>query len=180
MPCRIIGLNHNDTACARRNGLFESVKVNLPAMIVNQGISHELYVLNLGEETEERVTGDGNYKLVPRIAEYAKRKCIGLAGARRENNVLHRTRDASFAIVRGHCPASVLETFRIRFVGKSGWVAERAQDLPALVGEAAVGWVRDAQIKQGEPGSAVPGEGFAQAIDFKVPVGAVGKLVVHS
>src|SRR6185312_10345088 len=55
----IIRMNHNHCARARRDRGFQSMKVNLPAVVVNKRIAHKFYILDIRKEIEKRVAGRG-------------------------------------------------------------------------------------------------------------------------
>ena len=52
MPGGIIGVNHDDAAGARRDGRLERVKINVPAVIVEERIADEPHIQNVGEKIE--------------------------------------------------------------------------------------------------------------------------------
>src|SRR3954467_15240031 len=57
------------------------MKVDLPAVVVDQRIWDETHVLQLGEKIEQRIAWFGNEDFVTGIAEQTKSKRISFAGA---------------------------------------------------------------------------------------------------
>ena len=53
----IIRIDDDDSARARGDGLLQSVKVDLPSVIVQQRITDEFYVVNVRQKTKQRITG---------------------------------------------------------------------------------------------------------------------------
>lgn len=66
------------------------MKINLPAVIVEERVADELNVEEIGEEFEERIAGGGDENFVAGIAEEAKDEGVGLAGAGGEENIFDR------------------------------------------------------------------------------------------
>src|ERR1700735_586406 len=91
----IIRIDHNDSARALGDGPLQSVKIDLPSVVIQQGIAYELYILNIRQKTEERITGFGDQKFVARIAKNAKRETVCLAGAGSKNHVFRGNHDFS-------------------------------------------------------------------------------------
>ena len=108
---RIIWVDDNDAARARSDRAIESVKINLPAVIVNEGIAHEFHIVELGEKTEERITGFGDQEFIAGIAEKAEDEGIGFAGAGGENDVARGNILATRRIIRGNSEACGFEAF---------------------------------------------------------------------
>ena len=95
------------------------MKINLPAVVVKQGIWHELYVLNVGEKIEQGIARSGNQQLVPWIAERSKNKRVCFARAGGKNDVLDIDKRAVRGIVFGDSATRCFETFGIGPVGKA-------------------------------------------------------------
>jgi len=53
----IIRTDHNDSARARSDGLLQSVKVDLPSVVIQQWITDQFYVVNVRQKTKQRITG---------------------------------------------------------------------------------------------------------------------------
>ena len=60
MTCRIVRVYDNNRAGARSNGPLQSVKINLPAIIVNQWIAYRGHILNIGKKIEKWIARLGN------------------------------------------------------------------------------------------------------------------------
>src|SRR5712692_9747073 len=142
MPRGIIGVDNNHAARAGCDRLLQGVKINLPAVVIDQGIAHEPYVLNIGEKAEKRIARLGDQDFVTRIAERPKNKGIGLAGAGSENDLLNRNLISPGGVVCGNGPASCFEALWLGLVLERGWTAERLQDGLPIVVESACRGVR--------------------------------------
>ena len=77
----IIGMDHDDGSRASGQQSFEREKIDLPAMVVDERVTHEPYVLNIGQEIEKRIARSGNQKFVAGIAQRAEDERVGLARA---------------------------------------------------------------------------------------------------
>ena len=53
-------MNDYHGASAWRDSAFESVKIDLPAVIVHERVADEFYVLNFRQELEKRIARPGN------------------------------------------------------------------------------------------------------------------------
>ena len=122
MPGGIIGMDNDHSPRARRDTLLQSVEIDLPAVIVDQRIANELYVLNIGQESEQRVARLGDKDFVARVAEGAEDESVGLAGASSENDVVSRNCRASSSVVCANCLTGDEQSSRI-------WVVRRLAGL---------------------------------------------------
>src|SRR5207245_10391059 len=52
---RIVGMNNDDSTRARRDGLLQRMKIDLPAMIVNEWIAHQVDVLYFCQKIKQRI-----------------------------------------------------------------------------------------------------------------------------
>ena len=118
-------MDRNDAPRARCDRFFQPMKINLPSVIVKQGIWRELYVLNVGEKIEQGIAWRRNQELVPWIAESSKHKRICFARAGGKNHVLDIDKRAVRGIVFGDSATRCFEAFRIGPVGRElpGWRA---------------------------------------------------------
>ena len=78
-----LGKMHDHGARANRDRVFQSVKINLPAMVVKQRVWNDFHVVNAGEKREKRIARFGNQDFIAGIAERAENEGIGFAGAGR-------------------------------------------------------------------------------------------------
>src|SRR5437879_4050848 len=81
-------MHQNDSSGPRRNGHFQGRQINLPAMVVNKRVRHELHVLQIAQKIEQRIARLRNQNLVFGIAKQTKDVRVTLAGAGGENNIL--------------------------------------------------------------------------------------------
>src|SRR5580700_9294458 len=68
------------------HGFVERREVDVPSVVVNQGIGNQLHVLQVGEKFKQRITGVGNENFVVGIAEQAEDIRVALAGAGGEDH----------------------------------------------------------------------------------------------
>jgi len=102
-------MNHDDTAGARSDGSLERKKVDLPAVVVDKGVADESYVVDIGEEAEERIAGGGDEELIAGITKGAKNIGVGFTGASGENDVAERNLGIAGDVVGGDGAAGVFE-----------------------------------------------------------------------
>src|SRR5208283_2341504 len=115
-------------ASARCDGLLQRVKINLPAVVVVEWITHQLYILNIGQKREERIAGLGNQDFVARIAERAENEGIRFARAGGENDAVGRHFSGVRGVVCGDCLPRAQQPSGVRVVPEAGWIRESLQD----------------------------------------------------
>src|SRR3989442_15515877 len=139
MPGGIIGMNNNRSARAGCDRLLQSMKVDLPVVVIDQRIAHQFYILNVGQKLEQRIAGGWDQQLVTGIAEHPKNKGICLAGAGGEKYVLDGNLVAAGGVICGNCLASCFEALWIRLIvggvciGRSEEHTSELQSRPHLV-----------------------------------------------
>jgi len=52
-------MHHDNPAGPRRNGLLQCMKIDLPSVVVEQRIPHQVDILNVRQKIEQRITGRG-------------------------------------------------------------------------------------------------------------------------
>src|SRR6266478_4771388 len=109
MPRRIIGMNDDDSARSRRNGLLQRMKIDLPSVVVKEWVARQLHVLDFRQKVEERVTGLRDQKLVAGITQSSKHVGIRFTGAGREENILRRNVVLVRSVIGGDGPARRLQ-----------------------------------------------------------------------
>jgi hypothetical protein len=72
----------------RRDGAAKALRIDLPAVVVDQRGCFQLYIVQYGQKVEERIAGLSDKNLAARIAEQPEEKAVGLAGAGGEHNLL--------------------------------------------------------------------------------------------
>src|SRR5262249_41840 len=149
-------------------------EVELPAVIVEQRVADEFYVLQLGEKIEERIAGRGNENFVAGIAEQAEDEGVGFAGAGGEEDGRGRNAGAAGGIVGGGGGAGGFECVRLGGILQCGGRSESCENFRRMR-EAAVGGIGGGEVEQRAGGGAMLREGFAEAIGGEVPVGAGGE-----
>src|SRR5580692_8234265 len=95
----IIGMNHDDGSRASVQQSFEREKIDLPAMVVDERVTHEPYVLNICQEIEKRIARSGNRNFVAGIAQNAEDERVGFARACSEQHVACRYTGAAVRII---------------------------------------------------------------------------------
>ena len=180
MPGRIIGMHDDDPARPRRDRLLQCVKINLPAMVINQRVPHQLHVLDVRQKIKERITRRRSENFVAGIAQQAKHIRISFTSAGGENNVVHADGSAPFRVVFAHglpcrneAPWRWLVLERLR-------IAECVQDCTFVIGETAFRWIRHGQIHERLPRCAMLRQRFAQAVRRQIPLCAVSKHVLFN
>ena len=176
----IIRMDNDNAAAARRDRRIEGVKVDLPAVVVNERVANQAHVLNVCEKIEKRIAGSGDQDFVTWIAEKTKDEGIGFAGAGGQQNVVGWHRVAASRVVAGDCFACREKSSWFWLVGEGTRIREGCENFLVRVGEAAFDGVRSSQIDQRLTGEAMARERFAQAIRREIPVRSVCKQIQAS
>src|SRR2546426_1714615 len=175
MPGGIIGMNNNRSARAGCDRLLQSMKVDLPVVVIDQRVAHQFYILNVGQKLEQRIAGGWDQQLVTGIAEHPKNKGICLAGAGGEQYVLDGNLVAAGGVICGNCLASCFEALWIRLIAEGVCIGEGSHDGWPVIVESALCRVGGGKVKQRPSNRAMPGKSFAQAVSVEVPVRAIRK-----
>jgi hypothetical protein len=101
-------------------------------VVVHQFVGDKLYILDLSEIFEERITRRGDEDLVVRIAEQAEDIRIGFTGAGGKDQAIGRKFHAEFAIVLTDGVARDWQTSRLGIVSQSFVVGECFEDGGAI------------------------------------------------
>src|SRR3974377_2210097 len=90
----VVGMNHENGAAVsslstdtQDDGL-QRREVDLPAVVIHQFVRDETNVVEIGQKIKEWVAGCGHQHAIARVAQQAKYKRVGLAGAGGENKVI--------------------------------------------------------------------------------------------
>ena len=169
-------MDEKDRACAWRDGVFEGLEIDEPAVGVGEGVWDEVDVLQAGEKFEEGIAGFGEKEFVAGIAEEAEGVGIGFAGAGGEEEGFRI--DGGLVVVEiiaGDFLAGGEGAFGLWVVGERGGILEGGEDSGGIVVEAALGGIGGGEIEERYTGSAEFVEGDGEAIAGERPVGAVGE-----
>src|SRR5262249_32680615 len=93
-------------------------EVDLPAVMVDEGITDEADVVEVSKKIEERVAGGGNQYFVAGIAQQAKKIGVAFAGAGGEKEIVRRNPCVFFCVIADNRLTGGDETLRRRFVAK--------------------------------------------------------------
>ncbi len=168
----IVGMNDDGGASARGDGAFEGSEVELPAVVIDEGIADEFDVVEIGEEVKERVAGTGNEDFVAGIAEETEEIRVGFAGAGGDEEIGWQDICAKGLVVGGDGFAGGSEALRRGFVEKTGGRLKRRKDGGCVVGEATVGGIGNGEVEERAGGAAMFSQRLSEAIFGEVPAGA--------
>ena len=171
----IVWVDDNGGAGAGSDGAFERREIELPAVVVDEGVADQFDVIEIGEEIEERVTGAGDENFIAGIAEKAEEVRVGFAGAGGEEEVAWCDVSANRTIVGSDGFASGGEALGGGFVANGGSGLQRCKNRGFVIGKAAFGGIGNREIQEGVATAAVLGEGQSEAVFGEVPIGARGK-----
>ncbi len=99
------------------------MKVDLPSVIINEGIAQKFDVLDDREKIDQRITWRRYQKLVARITERSKDVGIRFARAGSEKNILRRNFLFAIGIIACDRAASGLQPPRIGLIVERSWIA---------------------------------------------------------
>ena len=180
MAGRVVGMDNDYGAGARGKASGEGGEIEMPAVIVEQGIGDEAHIVEVSKKLKQGIAGLGDEDLRAGIAMEAEEVAVGFAGAGGEKNLRRRNlRRGGVGIVLGDGGASYGEAARVGLVLKGFRTAEGAQDSGIVILETAGGWIRCCEIKVRLGGAAQGIEGSGVRGLLKVPAGAAGKWLCH-
>src|SRR5450432_787389 len=116
MSGRIIGMNYDDASCTRGDGLLQSVKIDVPAVVIEERVAGERYVVHVGEEIKQRIAGRRDQEFVARIAEQTEDERVCFAGAGCEEQIVKGDVLAVVRIVIGYGLTSDFQSTRIGMI----------------------------------------------------------------
>ena len=129
MAGRVVGVHQNDGPRPRRDGAANSLRIDLPAVIVDERGGLELHVVQHGQKIEERVAGLDGEDFAAGIAEQAKEKAVGLAGAGGQNDLFGRKLNTVARIIIADRLPCAEQAARLRIVVERLGVGERGQQV---------------------------------------------------
>src|SRR5215472_13278583 len=100
------------------------MKINLPAVVIDQRIAHQLGVLDFSKKIKERITWRGDEDLLVRVAQQPKRVRVGFARTCGQKNVVDTRHHAVFRVVFAYLLPRRGEPPRGRLVLERGGIAE--------------------------------------------------------
>ena len=122
-------MDQNYGARLRRDGSAETLRVYLPAMVVNQRrITHPNVVKN-GKVIEERVAGLWDHNFCSRIAEQPEQKAVGLTRTCRQDDLCWIEQGSVIFVVGANGPAGGELAARLRIVIESLRTRERVNQI---------------------------------------------------
>lgn len=157
-------MDDNGGAGAGRDGAFERREIELPAVVVDEGVADKFDVIEIGEEIEEWVAGAEDENFVAGIAEKAEEVRVGFAGAGGEEEVARRDVSANRTIVGSDGFASGGEALGGGFVANGGGGLKRCENRGFIIGKAAFGGIGNREIEDGVAAAAVLGECQSEAV----------------
>src|ERR1017187_5402646 len=161
-------MDQHDSPGIGRYHLEETVRIDLPAMVVDQGRGFDAHIVKSGEKVKERVTRLRHENFASRVAEQAEQEAVGLAGACGQNDLAWLDSNAVHGIVgadgfsrRKNSPGLriVVESLRIGERIKQGWIVVKP----------AAGRIRGSQIGNRQTCSEAHAVGPRQLAFFRVP-----------
>ena len=169
----IVGMDEEDGAGARSDGVFEGLEIDEPAVGVGEGIGLQMDVLKAGEKFEEGIAGLGEEKFVAGIRKEAEDVGVGLAGAGGEEEGFGIDGGlVIIEIVAGDFLAGGEGALGLGVVGEGGEILKGGEDGRGIVVEAALSGIGGGEIEEGSAGGAEFVESDGEGVADKRPVGA--------
>jgi hypothetical protein len=161
----VVGMDKQNRAGARGEGVFEGLEIDEPAVGVGEGVGFQMDVLKAGEKIEEGVAGFGEEEFVARVAEEAEGVGVGFAGAGGEKDGFGI--DGGLVVVEivaGDFLAGGEGAFGLRVVGEGGGILKCGEDGGGIVVEIALGGIRGGEVEEGSAVGAEFVEGDGEGI----------------
>src|SRR6202046_2534279 len=146
----IIGMDKQNSASARTDRGTNALKIDLPAVVVDELKRPKLHILNSSEKIKERIYGPPHQHFIAGVAEQTKKKRIGLArscGQQEMFGIDPRARHFLFVVANDGF-ACIQQSFWLRIVMQGGRAAQRAQNGNSVVFEATRRGVRRRKIEE--------------------------------
>jgi len=113
---RIVGMDDDQPARAAGRSRGQSREINLPAVVIEQRIAHELDVAEIGQKIKQRIAGSRNKNFVARIAEQAKDERVRFAGSGSQNQIVSSYWDLLPFVISGDRFARTSDSARVRLI----------------------------------------------------------------
>ena len=161
VPGRIIRIHQHEGARPRGNRLFQSVKIEIPAVVVEQAVVPHGHGFERGQIFEQWIRRPGHQNFVAGVAQQLEDPGIRFAGAGRQDDTIHR-RLVSFRdlLPRGR------QTKGLRFVAHRALVRQSVDK--RRIYDAGPGGIRFRQVQNRNPGRAFRGEDFRQFVRVRL------------
>ena len=145
VACGVVRVHQDDSSRQGRNGASKALRIDLPAVVVDERHRFDAHIVQHSQKVEERIAGLGNKNFAARVAKQPEKKAISLAGAGGQRDLLGLERNAMAGIVIADGLAGAQQAARLRIVVECLGVRERRKKL-GIIGKAAAGGVRGRQV----------------------------------
>ena len=141
MACWVVGVDESDGSGARRDSVAKVRKIDVPAVVVEEGIRNEADIADLGEEVEEGVAWPGDEDFVIGIAKQTEEEAVGLAGAGGKDDLIGLERGSVAGVIGTDRFPGEEQAARVGFVVQDGGFGEGCEDCGFVVLNAAEGGI---------------------------------------
>jgi len=170
----VVGVDEDDGAGCSSDGAANAFRIDLPAVIVDQGGRFEGHIVENGEEVKKRIAGLDGEDFCAWIAEQAKEEAVGFAGAGGEDDLLGENGGAMVGIVAADSFPCVERAAGLGVVVERDPVGEGGEQV-GRVGKAAAGWIGSGEIGNGQADSGAKPMGAGKRTFLGIPVGTLGE-----
>jgi len=155
MPGRIIRVNHDHSASPRSNRPLQFVKINLPTMIENERIAHQFHIRHLRQIIKQGIRRRRNQNLVAGIAKQTENERVSLASRSSKKNIARRDAIPPRGVIIRNCNTRDLKPASVWRIRERRRVHKRRKNR-SIISKATFGRIRNGEIEQRTPRSAVP------------------------
>ncbi len=165
----LLGVDQHDGPGLGRDGPAQALRIDLPAVVVDQRRGFELHIVQHREKVEERVARLRDQDFAARIAEEAEEEAVGLAGAGGEDDLAGIEDDAVVGVIAANSLTCAKQASGLRIVVQGLGIGERRQQ-SAVEREAAASGIRGRKVGNRQSLLKAPAVSKSQLALLRVPV----------
>jgi len=143
-------MDDDEAAGAGGDGASYGLRIDLPALVVDERRGFEAHIVKGGEKVEERISGLCDEDFIAGIAEQAEEEAVRLAGAGGEQQLGGMEGHAVAGVVIRDSLACGETAFGLRIVVEGAGIGEGLEQ-GGRVGESAAGGIGGGEVGDGQP-----------------------------
>jgi hypothetical protein len=169
VPGWIIRVNHNHPASPRSNSPLQLMKINLPTMIVNERIPHQLHIRQFRQVIKQRIRRRRNQNLVARIAKQPKNEGVSLASRSSQEKFVNRNAIPPPSEIFRNCTPRDCKPARLGRISKRTRMRKRRKNR-SIMRKSTFSRIRNGKIEQSTARIPMPLQSQAQGINSQIPI----------
>ena len=174
----IIGMHDEHGSRSRRERRAQGGKIDLPAVIVQQRVSHQANVGEVREKFKKRIARRRSQNFVARFAEQTKKVAVSFTRSRGQDNPFRVNRrrrlrkPSATRIIPGNRLPRAEQAFAFRTVDQRARIGQRPENFLLRIRKSAGGGIRGRQIQDFRSASPQLFESPRQTVRFQPPIRA--------